>query len=232
MVMDVGSMSGTDARKFARIIPGANVVAFEGNPDNYQAMCADAELQKRGVRVLHRLVSNREGERQFFLQRPTQISADTRINKGTSSLMRRNEPGMKIEEICVDAVRIDAFMAREYSDKQCAAMWVDVEGHAYEVLEGIDEVRGRVCVMHVEVETREIWPGQKIEPDILALAEGMGFICIARGKHNEQRDIILVKESWYNANRAKISILLFVSKWVGPLFSRGLMASAGLTASI
>ena len=216
-------MDGSDSKKFKKLVPHAEVVAFEGNPNNYRAMCADNDLQKSGVRIIHQLVSNLAGSRSFFVQRP--INATAGCNRGTSSAMRRSEEGMETEEVHLDAVRLDSFLAQEYADKKCAAMWVDVEGHAYQVLEGLRDVQNRVYLIHVEVETREIWPGQKIEPDILALAESMGFIAIARGAHEVQRDLILIKESWYNANRGKILALLRIAKWVGPALSRMLMAS-------
>lgn len=223
VILDVGSMDGSDSKKFKRLVPKADVVAFEGNPNNYRAMCADVDLQKLGIRVVHRLVSNVEGTRSFFVQQP--INAAAGFNRGTSSAMQRSEEGMETEEVHLDAVRLDSFLTQEYPDKKRVAMWIDVEGHAYEVLEGLREAQDRVYLIHVEVETQEIWPGQKIEPDILALAKSMGFIAIAHGVHEVQRDLILVNESWYNANRDRILALLHTAKWLGPAFSRMLMVS-------
>jgi FkbM family methyltransferase len=231
LILDVGSMDGSDSKKFIKLIPKANVVAFEGNPNNYREMCTDIELQKLGIRVEHRLVSNQPENRSFFIQRP--INANTNFNRGTSSAIRRSDSdqGMEIEEVSINAVRIDSFLTQEYSDKKRVAIWADVEGHAYEAFEGIHEVQDHVYVIHLEVETQEIWPGQKIESDILALASSMGFIPIARGAHKIQRDLILIKECWYNANRGKILALLHISKWFGPLLSKMLLANIrfGLT---
>lgn len=222
LILDVGSMDGSDSKKFKQLIPNAEVVAFEGNPNNYRAMCADVDLQKLGVKAIHRLVSNREGNLSFFVQRP--VNAVEGANKGTSSAMRRNELGMESEEVHLDAVRIDSFLAQEYPIKKHVAMWIDVEGHAYQVLEGLEKAQDSVYLIHVEVETREIWPGQKVESDVIALAKSMGFIPVARGAHAVQHDLILIKETWYHANRRKISTLLHVSKWFGPIFSRILRA--------
>lgn len=226
LILDVGSMDGSDSKKFKQLIPNAEVVAFEGNPNNYRAMCADLDLQNMGVRVVQRLVSNEEGSRSFFVQKS--INAVEGLNRGTSSAMRRSEQGMETEEVHLDAVRIDSFLTQEYPIKKHVAMWIDVEGHAYQVLEGLRKAQDRVYLIHVEVETQEIWPGQKVEPDILALAKNMGFIAVARGPHGIQRDLILVKETWYNANRRKISFLLHISKWIGPAFSKVLRISRSI----
>lgn len=223
VILDVGSMDGSDSKKFKKLIRNAEVVAFEANTENYRAMCADAELQKLGVRVVQRLVSNLEGNRSFFVQRP--IHATTGFNRGTSSAMRSSGQDMETEEVHLDAVRIDSFFTQEYPGMKSTAIWIDVEGYAYEVLLGIRDVQDRVNLIHVEVETREIWPEQKVESDVLALANSMGFVLVARGAHEVQRDLILIRESWYNANRRKIFALLYLSKWAGPLLSRILIAS-------
>lgn len=223
VILDVGSMDGSDSKKFKKLIPSATVAAFEGNPNNYRAMCADTEIQKMGIQVIHQLVSNMAGNRSFFVQRP--IHTSTGYNRGTSSAMRRSEKGMETEEVHIDAVRIDTFLGQKFPGNKRVAMWVDVEGHAYEVLEGLSGVKDRVYLIHVEVETQEIWPGQKVESDILSLAKSMGFIALAHGAHEIQRDIILIKESWYIANRGKILALLSIAKWMGPVFSKMLMAA-------
>lgn len=222
VILDVGSTDGSDSKKFKKLTQNAEVVAFEANPDNYRAMCTDNELQRLGVRVVQRLVSNLAGNSSFFVQRP--VHTTTGFNRGTSSAMRSSGHGMETEEVHLDAVRIDSFLTHEYPGMMSTAMWIDVEGYAHEVVQGIRDVQDRVNLIHVEVETKEIWPGQKVESDVLALANSMGFILVARGAHEVQRDLILIRKSWYNANCCKIFVLLYISKWVGPLLSRTLIA--------
>ena len=223
VVLDVGSMDGSDSKKFKKLAQNAEVVAFEANPDNYRAMCADNELKRLGVRIVQRLVSNLAGNRSFFVQRPVHPTAE--FNRGTSSAMRSSGQDMETEEVILDAVRIDSFLTQEYPAMKSTAMWIDVEGYAHEVLLGIREMKDRINLIHVEVETGEIWPGQKVESDVLALTGSMGFVLVARGANEAQRDLILVSESWYKTNRRKIFALLYLSKWAGPLLSRMLMAS-------
>lgn len=217
VILDVGSMDGSDSKKFKSLVPTADVVAFEANPVNYQAMCTDNTLRQAGVRVINRLVSNQEGRRTFFVQQPTDTTGA--VNRGTSSAIRRNQQGMETLEVSLDAIRLDSFLANEYPDKNRVAMWIDVEGHAFEVLESLRGKKNDVYLIHVEVETKEIWPGQKIEQDIITLAQSMGFIPIARGAHEVQRDLILIQAAWYHANRDKISTLLHLAQWIGPLLS-------------
>jgi FkbM family methyltransferase len=218
VVLDIGSMDGADSKRFARILPQAQIVAFEGNPYNFRAMSADKELKQRLIRLENCLVSDSTGESRLFVQRP--MGGDAEFNRGTSSTLQRTLDGARLEEVVLDAVRVDEFLDKEYLSVSSVAAWVDVEGHSYGVLKGMERAVDRIKLIHVEVETKEIWPGQKLEREVLALAGNMGFIAIASGHGDVQRDIILVNESWYAANNASIQKILAVSRSIGPTASR------------
>jgi FkbM family methyltransferase len=218
LVLEIGSMDGSDSKRFRKLLPRTEIVAFEGNPYNHRAMLEDREIKRERIRVVNSLVSDTEEKRSFFVQRP--VAGAGHFNKGTSSLTHRHEEGVTTEEVRLDAVRIDSFLSREYPTAARVAVWVDVEGHTYTVIEGMRGARDRVKVMHVEVETSEIWPGQKIEADVLHLAADMDFIPVARGANSVQRDVILVSRSWYTANRSRIHAMLRLAKLSGPVLSR------------
>jgi len=218
VVLDVGSMDGSDSKRFRKLLPGADIVAFEGNPYNHRAMLEDREIERKRIRVVNSLVCETEGTGSFFVQRPAADGGH--FNRGTSSRTRRDEAGGVAEEVLVDAVRIDSFLAREYPRSSSVALWVDVEGHAYSVLEGMSGAKHRVKLVHVEVETSEIWPGQRIEADVLRLAATLDLLPIARGADATQRDVILVSKTWYEAERFRIRASLRLCGWCGPAVSR------------
>jgi FkbM family methyltransferase len=218
VVLDIGSMDGADSKRFARILPQAQIVAFEGNPYNYRAMCADEELNQRLIRLENCLVSDSTGASRLFVQRPT--GDDAGFNRGTSSTLQRTLEGASLEEVALDAVRVDGFLDKEYPSVASVAAWVDVEGHSHGVIKGMERAVDRVKLIHVEVETKEIWPGQKLENEVLALARDFGFVRVACGRGDVQRDVILVNESWYAANKRSIQYILAVSRWIGPTVSR------------
>ena len=218
VALDIGSMDGSDSMRFRKLLPRADIVAFEGNPYNYRAMLENREIGRKRIRVLNSLVSDTEGERSFFVQRP--VAGAGHFNRGTSSLTRRDEEGLTTEEVRLEAVRIDSFLAREYPMSSSVALWVDVEGHACSVLEGMSGAKDRVKLMHVEVETSEVWPGQKVEADVLRVAAGMDFIPVACGTNAVQRDVILASRAWYTANRGGIHALLRLATLSGPALSR------------
>ena len=90
----------------------------------------------------------------------------------------------------------------------------------YGVLKGMEGAADRIKLIHIEVEATEIWPGQKLEREVLALAEDLGFVTLARGRGEAQRDVILVNESWYAANKSRIQSILRMSRLIGPTASR------------
>ena len=125
-----------------------------------------------------------------------------------------------MEEVTLDAVRVDAFLDNEYPSASKVAAWVDVEGFSYGVLQSMEGAADRIKLLHVEVETTEIWPRQKLESDVVALAGRMGFDMVARGPGDLQRDVIFVNKDWYAANRKSILNILGLSRLIGPTASR------------
>jgi FkbM family methyltransferase len=218
VVLDIGSMDGADSKRFARILPQAEIVAFEGNPYNFRAMSSDKQLKQRFIRLENCLVSDSAGESRLFVQRPT--GSDVGFNRGTSSTLQRSLDGARLEEVVLDAVRVDGFLNNEYPSASPIAAWVDVEGHSYGVLKGMEGAADRIKLIHIEVETKEIWPGQKLEHEVLTLAEDLGFVTLAIGRGDVQRDVILVNASWYAANQASIRKIMTITGLMGPTASR------------
>lgn len=218
VILDIGSMDGADSKRFARLVPTARIIAFEGNPYNYRAMLNDVELGNTSIRLEHRLVSDMAGETRFFVQRP--LEDTTGFNRGTSSTLARSLEDAQAEEVIVDAVRVDDFLDSEYPSATNVAAWIDVEGFSHGVIGSMSRAAQRIKVLHVEVETKEIWPGQKLETDVLALAEELGLVIIARGPGDVQRDVILANRHWYAQNQTSVQRILSLARFIGPTASR------------
>jgi len=218
VILDVGSMDGSDSKRFAKLVPAANVVAFEGNPYNYRAMSADGDLKRLSIRVENRLVSEAPGKARFYVQVPE--AGEGRFNRGRSSTLQRSLNDAHTEEVVVDAVRMDGYLDIEFPAASTVAAWVDVEGNTHGVMQGMAGCAGRVKLLHVEVETQEIWPGQKLEPEVLSLSAELGFVLIARGEDAVQRDLILVERDWYETHKRAVGLILAVARRIGPTASR------------
>lgn len=218
LVMDIGSMDGADSVRFHSLLKKTDLVAFEANPLNYANMCADKRVGLCGIRVVNKLISGTIGTQPFYIQRPAGTTPQT--NRGTGSAIPRNEIGMENVEVQIDSVRIDTFLEAEFPNALNIALWVDVEGFAYEVLGSLEKAADRISLIHVEAETRECWPGQQLEPEVVQLLTRMGFVMLAHGKHDIQRDLLFIRSDLYISRQLAIDFVLQFARWAGPALSR------------
>lgn len=171
-VCDVGSMNGSDALAFRQALPRARVLAFEPNPGNLDRMRADARLAAARIEILPSAATNYDGEAPFFLVKANYQAAHDR--RGMSSLHERADPALLDSRITVKAVRLDSVLRAAEAGR--LALWLDVEGRAFEALEGSRGLLQRVCVIHVEVETRPcIGATQKLYPEVRRMLEDAGM---------------------------------------------------------
>jgi FkbM family methyltransferase len=184
LVADVGSMNGADALAFRKTLPSAVIYAFEPNPRNAALMISNDALKRGNVNVVPMAASNLNGRADFYL-----VEADysrPEFRRGMSSLYARTAQWAPVDVVSVQTTRLDTYFTDKNRAGARIALWIDTEGKAYEVLEGISEIADRVQLLHVEVETAPlISPGQKLHSDVRALLAKFGFVEI--GTDQSQR---------------------------------------------
>ena len=163
------------------------------------AIQADARMADAKIDVRHMAVSNTDGTLKFNVENLSSDPKDGR--KGMSSILKRGTGSLGVTEVDVGCVRLDTFLKGLGQLPTNIALWIDVEGAAYEVLEGIREIKEKISVIHIEVETREIWKGQKLEKDVISLMKEMGFVLLANGWEDVQRDLVFVNDGIMSANQ-------------------------------
>ena len=179
VVCDVGSMNGADALKFRSAVPEASIYAFEPNPANLKIMRANKTLQERNIQIEPFAATNCDGEATFFL-----VEADYRsqndCRRGMSSLYKREGEWASADAVRVKTARLDTFLADKCAPDARLALWIDTEGKAFEVIEGLAKMTERTLLLHVEVETAAcIGTEQKLYPDVKASLERLGFAELA-----------------------------------------------------
>jgi len=178
-ICDVGSMDGADALSFRDAAPESTIYAFEPNPDNFRLMQANRSLQEANIQAVPIAVTNHNGEADFFTVEADYAERDAR--RGMSSLYRRSDGwSVTAAVLQVKTARLDTFLVDKCPPDARLALWIDTEGKAYEVLEGITGVAERVDLLHVEVETTPcIGSNQKLYPEVKALLHRLGFTELA-----------------------------------------------------
>ncbi|MEM1245762.1 MAG: FkbM family methyltransferase [Acidobacteriota bacterium] len=171
-VCDVGSMDGAESLDFARALPDASVLALEANRENYDRMMSDARLVAAGVEVLHKAASEANGEAEFHVADVDYSSTDA--NRGESSLLSGYSKTKRVDT--VETVRLDALLADAAAP---IALWIDVEGADHQVVEGLEGIKDKVSLIHIELDLVPYWPEEVPGDQTRALLKDFGFQEIA-----------------------------------------------------
>jgi FkbM family methyltransferase len=219
LILDVGSMDGSDSMRFRLMSPGSKIIAIEANPYHFSKMQNDTRLTSMNIEVRHRLASTEAVKGKFFITKGA-VAGVIGGNMGTSSSLKPINESDVAEEIQVDTVRLDDVIAAAIAPKDWAAMWLDVEGAAYEVLSSVARAKQQIALLHVEVELVEYWRGQKLKSDVVKLANEMGLILLARSKSDKQQDLVFINEKLLIERAGGVKLAMLLTKWLGPASSR------------
>ncbi len=160
---EIGAYEASASIKMTELLPECNVVAFEANPLNYE------QFKDVPTRYEHMAVSNRAGEVPFFF-RP---GVDP--NVGNNSLLKRSNTEGHTETM----VPCDTLDSLVWESDQNYALWIDVEGHAYEVLEGAHRVLQQTLYILVELEMIRYWEAQSLDTRVFQFLKDRGFEPVA-----------------------------------------------------
>jgi FkbM family methyltransferase len=174
-VCDIGSRDGLQALLFRHLLPKATVVAFEANPINFAMMQANPSLGDCNIQLVPYAVANCDGVAKFNI---TDVDySNPEENRGTSSLLVHE--WLKIREsVEVATRRIDGFLLSECPAAERIGLWIDVEGAEFKVLQGLERVKDRVVVIHVETAKVPLFHGQHTYDEVRALLQTLGFVPI------------------------------------------------------
>ncbi len=209
-VCDVGSMNGADSMTFRDAVPESNIYAFEPNPENFRRMQANRALQERNIQVVPLAATDHDGDAEFFL-----VEADYSQpagQRGMSSLYRRSDewapPGAVVR---VKTTRLDTFLADKCPRHARLALWIDAEGKAYEVIEGVADVVKQIQFLIVEVETEPcIGSDQKLYPQVKTLLQRLGFAELATDQplSQQQFNALFVRRDLSAGKRFQVKVWL------------------------
>ena len=197
VVCDVGSMDGADALHFREARSSAQIYAFEVNPENLQLMKKNPLLRERGIQVVGLAASDVDGEADFFIV-PANYSYSRRNDaRGMSSLYPRTSHPVAATRVAT--TRLDTFLRQRCSPQVRIGLWIDVEGKAFEVIQGSLGIAKQLRVLHVEVETTEnIGANQKLYEQVKRQMQELGFSEVATDKTTDhpQFNAVFVRNSW------------------------------------
>lgn len=190
--IEAGAYDGQTSSKINNI-KNCEVFAFEANPYNFNNF--KSNFLNTNINYLNFAVSDEEKELTFFIQTTVDGQLVPNIKKNNSLKIKTNK-NITYEEHQVQCVSIDSFFKETTKD---FALWIDVEGLAYEVLLGANKILKNTSFLKIEVEQKEIWKEQNTVEDVVNLMDTCGFVPLIRDfEYTTQYNIIFVPKTMYS----------------------------------
>jgi len=198
VIFDIGACEGEDSIRYARLFPGARVLAFEPLPENQSILMANVSKYGVSVELVPVALSDRRGSSTFHVSagQPPELFSGECWNYGnkSSSLLppAAAEPMFGWisfpETITVQCETLDDVCA-SHDLKHVDFVHMDVQGAEGLVLEGAKLMLPRVRVIWLEVSNRTFYKGQKLRTEIEELLQRKGFALAfgeSRGDEGDQ----------------------------------------------
>jgi FkbM family methyltransferase len=192
IICDIGSCDGTEAIRFKKLRPPADVLAFEANKTNYERITGNDDVARLKIDVRHAAVTDTSGDVDFY-------EVDVPVAKpwavGVSSLRRRGSSivsELVERRVTVAGVSMEEVLADRPGER--VGLWIDVEGAARDVIAGLGNAADRVAFMHIEAEFAPLWIGQDTGEQVTRDLDELGFDVIATGvtDHPDQKNLVVV----------------------------------------
>lgn len=177
-VVECGAKNCAETVAFHKLLPQAEIYAFECNPDTLP-LC---RITVRGIDKIHlveRAVSDKCGSVTFFKIDPRRTRTTwSDGNPGASSLFLASGK-YKVEDyaqtpVTVTAVTLWDFITTAKLDK-IDLLWMDIQGAELLALRGLGPAITRVKLIHLEVEFIEMYTGQPLWSDVRRFLRRHGF---------------------------------------------------------
>lgn len=187
--LEIGAHEASASCRVAQTVAVRNVYAFEANPFTHLSMIEENPALNCEPVVY---VNMGIGEHVGFSS--VKIPNGSGIMPGHTSMLYRND-GSNYKEFRVPCTTVDTFLAGRANSNDTIAMWIDVEGLAYEVLSSAKNALCMTKVIYVEVEDRQYWRDQRLAGHVVELLAESGFIPFARDKGAGQFNLVLLKDN-------------------------------------
>jgi FkbM family methyltransferase len=216
VICDVGSRDGAASLRFRKVSRSSRIIAFEANPSNYARMRDNQALIHSNVTVEQMAVSDRVGRVSFYA-----LEDDGPGDwKGAAGSLYERTDGLRTGKIEVESTTLDRYLLEDHpvARNSDVALWLDVEGAAYKVIAGANQVLQSTKFIQVEVERRQLWQGQKCGDELDELLRSKGFVPFAQPSGSaDQVDVLYVSQTLWRSNRVKLMALLGAAVAFQPL---------------
>lgn len=210
---ELGAYHALFSRRLQKAIPELVSHAFEANPHNYEKFGEKA--RRDGVNYHLSAVGDEDGEVVFKIGRRVDDRA-LEPTAGNNSVLTK--PGNReYVDVTVPMVTVDSFAARHGLSGKASAVWIDTEGFAFQVLQGMRETLKSTSCVFVEVEDRQLWQDQKTAVEVRRFLFEEGFIPILRDfEYKQQYNVLFVRPKICERADVRLVLTLALQGPAGP----------------
>lgn len=193
-LMECGAHEATASRKFLNN-GGARAITIEANPDIYERKTRKAS--ELGAEVLNVGLAEKAGTLDFHIP-------DKNLGAASFRTKRDGQKTIRVKTTTIDDLRLN------HGLKGGLALWVDVEGFAFEVLKGAEKTLEdpETLILKVEMEHRPRWRDQRTYLEVAALLETAGFVPIIGDiEYVDQFNIVYARKELVADHRQLITLV-------------------------
>lgn len=207
---EIGAFDAKFSRETKVKLPECNFCAFEANPYNFNLF--RSMVERDGVNYIHSAIGNFTGKVKFHLQKS--INGKTvEMVRGNNSILKRTQNDVGYDEVEVPINTIDALFLDAIMPDEMFAMWIDVEGYAYEVIKGAEKILKKTTMVFVEVEDFSYWKDQKMGADVIEFMLENDFLPVARDfEYEGQYNLIFLKRAIFQTSEVQEELIKYFSR--------------------
>lgn len=203
---DIGANDGSTAINAKLAFPQTRVISMEANPNIHKMFAS--RVSSFGVEFLNAAAAANDGEVTIYVPRRlsrayiggeiVDMVSEEPVNTGKSSLLRRDEDST-YDEVTVPSITLDSLLSEALNEdgERSVALWIDVEGAAYQVLTGALRTLDRTSTIFIETEGYRFWQDQKMSNQVALFLVQRGFVPVAKDREygDKQFNTIFVHSS-------------------------------------
>ena len=165
-IVDVGVNKGQSIQFFKNLNKSVKIIGFEPNKKLYES------LKKRKYKYcdLYNLgCSSQNGNLRFYENILNESSTFEKVNSSSEWLKKKEKLlGVSLKNMIIDTyeipvIRLADFLNTNYNNKKIDLVKIDVEGHEYDVLQGLFPLKNQIKYIQLEEHGDDLYLNNKKE---------------------------------------------------------------------